>query len=50
MDLAPGTRPASRGATSCDISRAKADVGYAPQFDITSGMADYIAWLEAHAE
>jgi UDP-glucose 4-epimerase len=50
VDLPAGLRPGSRGATSCDVSRAKADVGYEPAYDITRGMAEYMSWLETHAE
>ncbi len=30
-----------------DISRLQQDTGYEPQFSIESGIADYIAWLQA---
>jgi UDP-glucose 4-epimerase len=28
-----------------DIGRLRDDTGYAPQFDATAGILDYVAWL-----
>ena len=33
-----------------DIARASADVGFNPEFDIVSGVADYVDWLRAGHE
>ncbi len=41
-----------RGRTNsyADISRAAEDAGYAPEHDIRSGVAQYLEWLQTHAE
>jgi nucleoside-diphosphate-sugar epimerase len=31
-----------------DISRLAADTGFAPAFDVTSAVADYVTWLTSH--
>ena len=49
MTLGPGYF-VNRGAP-LDITRAREDLGFAPQFtDIQEGIADYAAWLEKHAK
>jgi UDP-glucose 4-epimerase len=40
-----GTSPRYRPDAYMDLTRIKEDVGYQPQWDIYSGLADYIAWL-----
>jgi hypothetical protein len=30
-----------------DITRARAELGYQPKYDLLAGMADYIGWLRA---
>ena len=35
--------------TQADLSRAEAELGYAPQWTTASGIADYVAWLEGTA-
>jgi UDP-glucose 4-epimerase len=50
VELPPGHMPglpAGSRAWSLDISRLREDVGYTPEFDITAGVADYVAWLRA---
>jgi UDP-glucose 4-epimerase len=42
----PGMPDEARG-WYFDISRLREDTGYAPQFDIAAGVADYLAWLRA---
>jgi nucleoside-diphosphate-sugar epimerase len=48
--LAPGRRSGAPHDPYMDIARAARDVGYAPAFDITHGVADYIGWLTSHPE
>ena len=33
-----------------DTSRIRDDLGWAPEYDIERGMADYIGWLREHAQ
>jgi len=33
-----------------DITRLAVDTGFAPRFDVASGLADYLAWLADHAD
>jgi UDP-glucose 4-epimerase len=50
VELPPGHMPglpAESRSWSLDISRLREDVGYAPRYDITAGVADYVAWLRA---
>ena len=44
-EMQPGKSPRFRPDLYGDISRIKEEVGYQPQWDIYSGMADYIEWL-----
>ena len=41
----PGAGPRHRENAYLDITRLKEDTGYQPQWDVYSGMADYIQWL-----
>ncbi len=51
VDLPAGHQPGSPDtAWYMDISRLCADTGFEPQFDIYTGVADYIAWLRAGNE
>ena len=45
--LKEGRTPGSPGSTHADISRIKADTGYAPQYLADKSIPDYIAWLRA---
>jgi nucleoside-diphosphate-sugar epimerase len=49
LDLLPG-RPAGTDGEQpyLDISRLTADTGFTPAFDLTSAVADYVAWLRTH--
>ncbi|MDR3575375.1 MAG: NAD(P)-dependent oxidoreductase [Anaerolineaceae bacterium] len=42
--------PESAQAWYFDITRLHDDIGFVPEFDIDSGIADYIAWLQAGNE
>lgn len=44
------TDPEAPGPFSLDIGRLRADTGYAPAFDIDTGVGDYIEWLRAGNE
>jgi nucleoside-diphosphate-sugar epimerase len=39
-----------RDTIACDISRARAEIGYAPQHDLFSGMRESIRWCQANGE
>ncbi len=41
--------PAAAGA-HMDISRLREETGYAPSYDVVSGVADYVQWLRAHPQ
>ena len=46
LDLLPGRRDEADGDDPyLDISRLTADTGFAPAFDVTTAVADYVAWL-----
>jgi UDP-glucose 4-epimerase len=50
VDLPPGHQPGLPEESRrwhLDISRLRADTGYSPRYDIGSGVADYLAWLQA---
>lgn len=34
----------SEAATGWDVAWLREDVGFVPQFDVASGLADYMAW------
>ncbi|WP_405151458.1 NAD(P)-dependent oxidoreductase [Sphaerisporangium sp. NBC_01403] len=45
-DLVEGSSPHTpAGDAHLDISRLRADTGFAPQFDLDRGVADYVHWL-----
>lgn len=48
VSLQAGRGPRSRPAPYLDTSRATADLGFFPEFDVEKGMADYIGWLRDH--
>jgi UDP-glucose 4-epimerase len=50
IPLQEGRSPTARRDPFLDISRARQDVGYEPEYDVTRGMADYIEWLRSHPE
>lgn len=48
LPLEPGHNPRSSGEVNFqDITRIHEDTGYSPEYDIESGVADYVAWLQA---
>ncbi len=49
-DLQAGSGPAHRDDAYMDISMARKDAGYEPQFNVQAGVADYMAWLKDNAE
>jgi UDP-glucose 4-epimerase len=42
-----GRSPRWRQDVYMDISRIKADTGYAPRYTVATGVQDYVAWLQA---
>ena len=50
INIAPGRNPTQGEPAMMDISRARADVGYSPQFGPDAGIRDYLAWLAAGHE
>jgi UDP-glucose 4-epimerase len=53
IQIGPGLDPLGlrySGYVVYDISRAKAELGYAPQFDLESGIADYVATLRTRVQ
>jgi UDP-glucose 4-epimerase len=48
LPLEPGHNPHGPGKINYqDTTRIHEDTGYSPEFDIESGVADYIEWLRA---
>jgi len=45
--LQEGLSPAGKTGVVMDNSRARDDGGYAPEYDIDRGVADYAKWLQA---
>ena len=43
--IKPGRTPSMAANPALDIARIKADVGYEPEYDIETGIADYVEWL-----
>lgn len=49
LELQPGRPDGGSGEQPyLDISRLTADTGFTPAFDLTSAVADYVAWLRTH--
>jgi UDP-glucose 4-epimerase len=48
VELQPGRGPRYRENPAGDITRARTDVGYEPQYTIETGVADYVEWLRHH--
>jgi nucleoside-diphosphate-sugar epimerase len=44
LGLLPGGRP----GPYLDITRLTADTGFAPAYDVTAAVADYVAWRAGH--
>ncbi len=47
LQVREGKGPRYRDDAYMDISRISSELGYRPQYTIESGIAEYIAWLEA---
>jgi nucleoside-diphosphate-sugar epimerase len=45
VDLLPGREVGGPDDPYLDITRLTADTAFAPAFDVTTGVADYVAWL-----
>jgi UDP-glucose 4-epimerase len=50
FDVAPGKGAAYRPNAYMDLSRARADAGYEPQYDVQTAIADYVDWLQCNPE
>ncbi len=50
ITLQPGAGPRAKKDPYLDIGRISEVVGYKPQYDVRSGMADYIAWLRQNPQ
>jgi UDP-glucose 4-epimerase len=51
VELPEGRNPQYPGPNLyLDITRARADVGYEPEYDVERAVADYVAWLRAGNE
>jgi UDP-glucose 4-epimerase len=50
LQIQDGKGPRYRENAYMDISRLSGELGYKPKYTPESGMADYIAWLEAGNE
>jgi nucleoside-diphosphate-sugar epimerase len=48
LDLLPGRRTGPGGNPYLDITRLITDTGFAPAFDISAAVADYVAWRADH--
>jgi UDP-glucose 4-epimerase len=48
--LQPGRNPRARQNNFMDLARTKAEIGYAPEYDVRRGIADYASWLKANPE
>ena len=47
LEIKAGRSPRWRKDVYMDISRIKADTGYAPRYTAETGVQDYVAWLRA---
>jgi UDP-glucose 4-epimerase len=50
ITLPEGSNGRTGPGSYCDISQTSAEVGYKPEYDIYSGIADYAAWLRNNPE
>ena len=48
--LQSGRPPVWKPSPYMDLTRIREDVGYEPEYDIKSGVTDYIDWLREHPE
>ena len=48
IDPLPGKNPRGRTYVSMDITQIKQDLGWAPEYDINRGIAEWIEWLKTH--
>ena len=47
ITLQSGKGPGYRPNAALDLARTTADTGYKPDFNVESGVADYVGWLKA---
>jgi UDP-glucose 4-epimerase len=48
--LEPGRDPQAQQDRYMDLTRAREDLGYEPQYDIGSAIADYVGWLRENPQ
>ena len=48
IDFGPGTWPHEDQQAALDLTRARAELGFAPAFTLESALAEYVAWLRTH--
>lgn len=48
IHLGPGVPPTAHLRGPSDLTRAREELGYTPQYTLESGMADWLAWLQRH--
>jgi UDP-glucose 4-epimerase len=50
LDVEPGRSPGRPPVDPyLDISRLRADTGFTPEYDIRTGVEDYLGWLDAQS-
>jgi UDP-glucose 4-epimerase len=50
LQLEPGRDPHGQQDRYMDLTRAREDLGYEPQYDVRSAIADYVGWLRANPQ
>jgi UDP-glucose 4-epimerase len=50
IDLEPGRDPKAQQDRYMDLTRAREDLGYEPQYDIQSAIRDYVGWLRGNPQ
>ena len=50
IQLEPGRDPRGQQDRYMDLTRAREDLGYEPQYAVTAAIADYVSWLRANPQ
>ena len=50
IHLGPGVPPTAHLRGPSDLTRAREELGYAPQYTLETGMAEWLDWLRRHAQ
>ena len=48
IDLGPGAWPHVDQQAALDLTRARAELGFAPAYTLESALAEYVDWLRTH--